>query len=121
MKTRTAVIIAALGVLMSLCVGIFGGAAAGYYISKSSPLQISNLTLPPGVQSTQPRRPRQTLPQQIQPNQTQPDQTQPEQNQPQQTLPRLPDRFKGLGLGGALVMEVSTDSPLEKPACKRAI
>lgn len=114
MRTRTAILIAAAGVMLSLCLGLFGGAAAGYYISNYAPRSASSLALPLQGQSIQPRRSRPITPQQTQPNQTLPDQSQPDQTQPQQTLPRLPGQFRGFGLNGALVMEVSANSPAEK-------
>ncbi len=43
MTNRTAIIIASIGVILSLCVGLFGGAVAGFYVSQVSPRTLSSV------------------------------------------------------------------------------
>ncbi len=106
MKTSTAIIIAAVGIVLSLCVGIIGGAAAGYYVSQLSPRSAAQSLLQGGS----------TLPV---PGQTLPNQTQPGQTLPGQPFPgfRNPNRGGGmptLGVSGAVIMQVTSGSPAEK-------
>ncbi|MGB8646865.1 MAG: PDZ domain-containing protein [Anaerolineae bacterium] len=100
MKTSTAILIAAVGVVLSLCVGVIGGAVAGIYVS-----QLSGRTAAQG--SSLPGSPSLSLPNQTQPNETQPDQTFPNF--------RNPNRGGGnYGVQGAVVIEVTSGSPAEK-------
>ncbi len=105
MKTSTAIVIAAVGVILSLCVGVLGGAAAGIYVSRLSPTALSQGLPLPGGPSVQ-------LPGQIQPNQTLPngDGTNP-------AMPpfRNPGRiFPNGNVQGAVVVQVVSGSPAEK-------
>lgn len=49
MNTRTAIAIAALGVLLSLCVGVAGGAVAGFFASRFVPSGIARGLELPGI------------------------------------------------------------------------
>ncbi len=108
MKISTAAIIAGIGVILSLCVGLIGGAAAGFYVSQAGAKTISQVLPLPGSS---------TLPNQTQPNQSLPNDDQPNQTQPNQTFPgfRNPGRiFPQSGVQGAVVMQVTANSPAEK-------
>ncbi len=119
MKTRTAILIAGIGVILSLCVGVLGGTAAGIYVSQLAPRALSQ-SLP--------------LVGQTQPNQTQPypnipglpnvpGLTQPNGNGANPALPNGDGQnpFRGPGrnfqfgnVNGAVVMQVVSGSPAEK-------
>ena len=104
MKSSTAILIAAVGVILSLCVGILGGAAAGIYVSQLSPRSLSQgLPMPGGS----------TLPL---PSETQPGQSLPNVEQTPSSLSpfRNPNRvFPNGNVAGAVVLQVVTGSPAE--------
>ncbi len=95
MSRNTAIIIATVGVILSLCVGIFGGAVAGFYVAQFSPRAYTS-----GQSSTV--TPNLGLPSPLQPN---------------QTIPNLPNQrrtFPNINTTGAVVLQVVPNSPAQK-------